>query len=93
MSSLDFLNDYINPAREAAGEPLLRNGEMVRKLCDELDLNKTDFLLYSVGRGRPAEYVNLNYDQMMLVGMRESKTVRKTVLAKLKQRTTFCRSC
>ncbi|XPP92800.1 phage antirepressor KilAC domain-containing protein [Photobacterium leiognathi subsp. mandapamensis] len=86
ISSLDFLNDYINPARLMAGERPLRNAEMVRKLIDELDLNKSDFLFYSNGgRGRPAEYIDMDYDQMFLIGMRESKSVRKSVLAQLKK--------
>ena len=35
--------------------------------------------------GRKRHVVNLSYDEMMLVGMRESKAVRKSVLAKLKE--------
>ncbi len=35
MSSLVFLNETINPAREAAGESLLHNTEMVRKIEDQ----------------------------------------------------------
>lgn len=86
MSSLDFLNDYINPARLAAGESLLRNNKFIVKICDELDLNRG--LAQKVqGATNQFEqlYFNLNYDQMMLVGMRESKAVRKSVLAKLKE--------
>lgn len=44
MTSLDFLNNYINPARIEAGQSVLRNTEMVRKLQDELDLTVADFL-------------------------------------------------
>lgn len=86
MPSLDFLNDYINPARLDAGESLLRNNKFIVKICDELDLDKG---LAQKVQGSTNQfdqlYFNLNYDQMMLVGMRESKAVRKSVLAKLKE--------
>lgn len=86
MSSLDFLNDYINPAREQSGQKPLRNTELVRKLKDELDLAVADFMQATPDTGgTPQSYVSLTYDQMMLVGMRESKAVRKSVLAKLKE--------
>lgn len=86
MSSLDFLSNYINPAREAAGEKEVEGKDFVNRICDELDLKKENFLLLSTGaRGRKPLYTMLNYDQLMLVGMRESKAVRKSVLAKLKE--------
>lgn len=86
MSSIDFLNDYINPAREVSGQKPLRNTELVRKLKDELDLTVADFMQATPSTGgTPQSYVSLTYDQMMLVGMRESKAVRKSVLAKLKE--------
>lgn len=85
MSSLVFLNTVINPAREEAGEGVLRNTEMVRKIQDELDLTVADFLQATPDRGgTPQNYVFLSYEQMMLLGMRESKLVRKRVLEKLK---------
>lgn len=86
LSSLTFLHNYINPAREQSGEKALRNTELLRKIQDELDLTVADFLQSTpVTGGKPQKYVNLDYDQMMLLGMRESKHVRKAVLAKLKE--------
>ncbi len=86
MSSLDFLNDYINPARIAAGEPVVRNNKFLVKICDELDF---DISLAQKVQGSTNQfeqkYFNLTHDQMMLVGMRESKQVRKTVLDKLNE--------
>lgn len=83
MSSLDFLNNIINPSREAAGERPLRNNDFVAKLVDELD----DLGAYEiiVRYGNEVKFYNLTHDQMMLVGMRESKAVRKVVLARIKE--------
>lgn len=84
MTSLDFLNDIINPARADEGESPLRNTELLRKLEDECDdLPVADFLQPPKG-GTPQKFYPLNFDQMMLIGMRESKAVRRSVLAKLK---------
>ncbi|EAR3926946.1 hypothetical protein PC146_000964 [Salmonella enterica] len=86
MSSLDFLNNIINPARKAASEEPVRNLDFVNRLKDELDLNNENFVLFETGtRGRNPLVTQLNYDQMMLVGMRESKAVRKVVLARIKE--------
>lgn len=86
MTSLDFLNNIINPARAAAGEKPLRNTEMVRKIEDELDLNAND-RKSAVGKtGHDTYYFDLTEDQMRLVGMRESKAVRRAVLAELNRR-------
>lgn len=86
MSSLDFLNNYINPSRLEADESVLRNGELLRKIeleCDDLG----GLQIFCNPSGTNMKYYDLTKDQMMLVGMRESKTVRKSVLAKLKQLT------
>lgn len=83
MSSIDFMNNYINPARVAAGEAVLENRKLNIKIEDECDdLVLAEF--YSVtsqGAKRRVKCYKLTYDQMMLVGMRESKAVRKSVLA------------
>lgn len=39
MTSLDFLNKVINPARIAAGESPVPNYKFLKKVEDELDLN------------------------------------------------------
>lgn len=92
MSSLDFLNNVINPARVFAGESALRNTEMVRKIQDELDLTVADFLQATPeSGGTPQNYIMLTFDQMMLVGMRESKQVRKNVVERLKRMKTVDR--
>lgn len=87
MTSLDFLNDVINPARIDEGESPLRNTELLRKLedeCDDLGVMQTFCTTTSQGAKREVKGYRLNVDQMMLIGMRESKAVRRSVLAKLK---------
>ncbi|MEB0951620.1 phage antirepressor KilAC domain-containing protein [Citrobacter sedlakii] len=84
MSSLDFLNNIINPSRIAAGEKPVRPSDFHARVNDEIDeeLNYENFV---VGRtGHKSHYTMLNMEQMTLVGMRESKSVRRSVLAKLK---------
>ena len=84
MTSFDFLNNFINPAREAAGEAVVRNNRFMDKVMDELDICTKSVKVFKPLMGRPFNYVDLSYDQMMMVGMRESKAVRKAVLAQLK---------
>jgi vacuolar-type H+-ATPase subunit I/STV1 len=86
MNSIDFLNEIINPARIYAGEKETRYTDFIKRVIDELDLSQNEiFVLDNKGKGRNQHYAVLNYDQMILVGMRESKAVRKSVLAKLKE--------
>ncbi|MGN4997384.1 hypothetical protein ACTG25_03300 [Aeromonas sp. 80P] len=87
MTSLDFLNSIINPARADEGESPLRNTELLRKLedeCDDLGVMQTFCTTTSQGAKRQVKGYTLNFDQMMLIGMRESKAVRRAVLTKLK---------
>ena len=83
MSSYDFLNEVINPARMSAGERPVENRKFVARVEDELgDLGagKT-FPRF----GNSVKYYDLNMEQMTLVGMRESKAVRRIVLETLKR--------
>lgn len=81
MDSLDFLRDIINPARIYAGEKEVANRHFVSRIEDELDdlpAGKT-FTRF----GNEILTYDLTVKQMMLVGMRESKAVRRAVVAKL----------
>ncbi len=83
MTSYDFLNEVINPARMSAGERPVENRKFVARVEDELDdlgAGKT-FPRY----GNTVKYYDLNMEQMTLVGMRESKAVRRKVLEMLKK--------
>ena len=87
LSSLDFLVKYINPSRDLMGEPQLRNTELVRKIeseCDDIGVMQKFSMTTSQGANREVKGYMLNKNQLMLVGMRESKAVRRTVLEKLK---------
>ncbi|ARX35712.1 hypothetical protein R2242_15765 [Proteus mirabilis] len=82
MSSLDFLNNIINPARVSCGEAEVKNAHFVKRIEDELDDLPAVKTFYRYGNEVRA--YDLNMDQLMLVGMRESKAVRRSVLEKLK---------
>lgn len=88
MTSLEFLNDIINPARISAGESPVENRHFVSRIEDEIDdlgVTETIYATTSQGAKREVKGYQLNFDQMTLVGMRESKAVRRSVLAKLKE--------
>ncbi|WP_223672790.1 hypothetical protein [Proteus terrae] len=82
MSSLDFLNNIINPARIECGEPEVKNTHFIKRIEDELDDLPAVKSFYRYGN--EVKTYDLNMDQLMLVGMRESKAVRCSVLATLK---------
>ena len=85
MSSLELLK-IINDCRVSAGESKLDNRKFLIKVEDELDLNgRTFFPTVPEGGGTPMRTYTLTLDDCMLVGMRESKSVRRSVLAKLKE--------
>jgi phage antirepressor YoqD-like protein len=90
MSSLDFLEQVINPSRVESNEKEIRNNVFFHRVVDELDLDPStckDIVCTSPSRNRTytAKGFDLNQDQMMLVGMRESKSVRRKVLEKIKE--------
>ena len=84
MTSLDFLEHVINPARHEAGESLHEPRKFLLKVEDELDLDGTGKKFRLNGNHTESAYYDLNMEQMTLVGMRESKAVRRSVLDKLK---------
>lgn len=89
MTSLD-LREIVNAARSEHGENPVRNNDFLEKVKDELDLDEATYEK-TVGqklnsRGTMSDYLNLTLDQCMLVGMRESKAVRRSVLVKLKDK-------
>ncbi len=79
----DELLELINEARAESGEPAIRRNKLAEKIEDELagehytkrvvqNLNSTESAVFDLTR-----------DQCMLVSMRESKVVRRRVVAKL----------
>ncbi|EFH4059093.1 hypothetical protein F9360_05180 [Escherichia coli] len=85
MSSYDFLTKVINPARVEAGEKPIRNNDFVSRIEDELDGQNLTYEIF-VRKGQDVKSYTLNTDQLLLVGMRESKAVRRKVLAYIRQK-------
>ena len=87
MTSVEFLELMINPARLEEGQSEVRYNDFFTKVKDELEPSHNELFAMESTGGRSRQVMNLDQDQMMLVGMRESKAVRKNVLAKIKQLT------
>ncbi len=85
MSSYEFLTKVINPARVEAGENPIRNNDFVSRIEDELDGQNVAYEIF-VSYGKDVKSYTLNTDQLLLVGMRESKAVRRKVLAYIRQK-------
>ncbi|HHW3381132.1 TPA: hypothetical protein ACULH9_003830 [Escherichia coli] len=85
MTSHDFLTKVINPAREEAGEKPVRNNDFVSRIEDELEGQNVTYEIF-VSFGKDVKSYTLNTDQLLLVGMRESKAVRRKVLAYIRQK-------
>ena len=85
MSSLALL-DVINRARKEFNEPEVENSHFLKRVEDELEdeLGLRKLFVNPTG-GRPKDYYDLTLEQCTLVGMRESKGVRRAVLSKLKE--------
>ena len=80
------LREIINTARVEYGENPVRNDQLLVRIEDELDGELSVAKLSQPLRGgTPQRYYDLTRDQCALVGMRESKGVRRSVLAKLKE--------
>lgn len=84
MTSIE-LRELINGARSLAGEPTVRNDHFLSRIEDELGDELEGVQKYFTPyHGNQVATYNLSLDQCMLVGMRESKAVRRSVLQKLK---------
>ena len=83
MNNKELL-EIINMVRAEFGEPELRLNKFNEKIEDELEGdNYTKSVVQNLNNTVSVLY-DLTIDQCMLVSMRESKAVRKNVLAKLK---------
>lgn len=83
VSSLELL-EIVNNERSNAGESVHEPRKFLLKVQDELDLDETGKKFRLNSNQTESAYYDLTLDQMMLVGMRESKSVRRNVLDKLK---------
>jgi len=83
MSSIEFML-LINQHREDSGEKPHEPRKFLAKVEDELDGELTGKKFRLNNNQTESAYYDLSIEQCMLVGMRESKQVRRSVLAKLK---------
>lgn len=79
MSSLD-LRDIINQAREASGQSMVRNNDLVKRIEDELEGELGGCSLNeSPQGGTPKKYYDLTMAQAVQILARESGAARKLV--------------
>jgi hypothetical protein len=85
LSSIDLL-EMINGARKEHGENPIRRNDFHARIADELagEFYETFVIPSGPNGGRPSQGCRLNHEQCLLVSMRESKAVRRSILTKLK---------
>lgn len=84
MTSFE-LYKLINNCREQAGEPTVRVNDFNARIADELEGEHYEtFVVQNPNKTETTAY-KLTIEQCTLVGMRESKSVRRSVIEKLKQ--------
>lgn len=83
MTSIELLA-LINAERKAFGEAEVRHNDFSARCKDELDGEHYETFVVTNPNATTTEVLDLTLDQCSLVAMRESKGVRRTVLAKLK---------
>ncbi|MFI8748870.1 hypothetical protein ACIGG6_02525 [Vreelandella lionensis] len=83
MSSLELL-DVINASRHEHGQGGLRRNDFHARVTDELEGEYYETFVVENHNGTKTTAYKLNHDQCLLVAMRESKAVRRSVLEKIK---------
>ena len=91
ISSVDLRNT-INELRLAAGESEIRLDQFNAKIEDELEGVSLQKNSVTNNNGTVSKSYLLDLDQCMLVSMRESKGVRRAMLAKLKDQETVIKT-
>lgn len=84
MSSLDLFI-IVNQSRENEGENKTRLNQFNNRIIDELDGEDYQKMVVQNPNGTESIEFILTVDQCMLIAMRESKAVRKSVLAKVRE--------
>lgn len=80
------LRDLINASRKEAGEPQIENRHFIARVEDELDDLPPRKIFTHPSNGQESYLYELTLEQATLVGMRESKSVRRAVLDVLKEK-------
>lgn len=83
----DELLKIINTSRKQAGEKPVRMNDFNNRVVDELQGDHYESFVVQNTNNTESIIYNLNLDQCMLVSMRESKVVRRSVLEKIKNLT------
>lgn len=84
MSSVELLK-VINKARKDFNEPSVRLNKFNEKIEDELDGDHYTKSVVQNPNNTESTIYHLTLDQCMLISMRETKAVRRYVLAKIKE--------
>ena len=80
MNSYEFWK-VLNKIREGSGANLIEHSNFLSRAIDECELSNTESFRVKNTRGnKNLDAYNLNKRQMLLIGMRESKTIRSKVL-------------
>lgn len=79
MSSGNLL-ELVNNARSLAGEKPVRHNDFVSRCADELEGDHYESFVVQNPNNTSTRYLKLTVDQCKLVAMRESKSVRRSVL-------------
>ena len=83
MSTIS-LCEVINTFRTESNQNEIRYFDFIARVEDELDDLKPNEIFVNPSNKKEMKFYSLNKDQTLLVGMRESKVVRKKVLAWIK---------
>lgn len=78
------LREIINKSRSDSGESEIRNNDFLNRVADELDDLGVYETFVSPSNNQEMRFYTLTIEQATLVGMRESKAVRRSVLDYLK---------
>lgn len=83
LSSIQLL-EMVNGARKEHGENAIRRNDFHARISDELDGEHYETFVVQNPNGTTTSAYSLSHEQCLLVSMRESKAVRRSVLKKLK---------
>lgn len=84
MSSIELLK-VINKARKDFGEKPVRLNDFNNRIADELSGDDYESFVVQNPNNTTSTAYKLTLDQCILIGMRETKSVRRYVLAKIKE--------
>lgn len=83
LSSLDLL-ELVNAARKEHGENQIRRNDFHARVADELAGDHYETFVVQNLNGTTTSAYSLTHEQCLLVSMRESKAVRRSVVKKLR---------